>query len=157
VVKSDKRGTKFELYFPITREEPSSKISSISLDEIKGNGEVILVVDDVRSQREISCRMLDILRYRFVDVSSGEKAIEYLKNNKVDLVLLDMIMSPGISGRETYEQLVKIHPGQKAVIISGYSETEDVVATQKLGAGEYVKKPFDLESLGKAVKKELEK
>ncbi len=156
-VKSDKRGTKFELYFPITREEPSSKISSISLDEIKGNGEVILVVDDVRSQREISCRMLDILRYRFVDVSSGEKAIEYLKNNKVDLVLLDMIMSPGISGRETYEQLVKIHPGQKAVIISGYSETEDVVATQKLGAGEYVKKPFDLESLGKAVKKELEK
>ena len=101
--------------------------------------------------------MLDALGYRNVDVSSGEKALEYLENNKVDLVLLDMIMAPGISGRETYEQIVKIYPGQKAVIISGYSETEDVLAIQKLGAGRYVKKPFTLESLGCGIKEELTK
>ena len=154
-VKSDEMGTKFELYFPITREESAGKAPSVSLEELKGNGELILAVDDVKSQREISCRMLDFLGYKYVEVPSGEKAIEYLKNNKVDLVLLDMIMSPGISGRETYEQIVKIHPGQKAVIISGYSETEDVVAIQKIGAGDYVKKPFNMESLGRAIKKEL--
>ena len=66
-----------------------------------------------------------------------------------------MIMTAGISGRETYEQIVKIHPRQKAVIISGYSETEDVVAIQKLGAGQYIKKPFNLESLGLGIKGEL--
>ena len=156
-VKSDKKGTKFELYFPITREESIEKTSSVSFEELKGNNELILVVDDVDSQREISCRMLDALGYRNVDVSSGEKALEYLENNKVDLVLLDMIMAPGISGRETYEQIVKIYPGQKAVIISGYSETEDVLAIQKLGAGRYVKKPFTLESLGCGIKEELTK
>jgi signal transduction histidine kinase/ActR/RegA family two-component response regulator len=154
-VKSDKNGTKFELYFPITREETISKASSVSFDDLKGNGELVLVVDDVRSQREISCRMLDSLGYRHVAVPSGEEAIEYLQNNKVDMILLDMIMSPGMSGRETYEEIVKIHPGQKAVIISGYTETEDVVAIQKLGAGKYVKKPFTLETLGLGIKNEL--
>ena len=156
-VKSDKKGTKFELYFPITREEATDKTVPVSLDVLKGNNELILVVDDVDSQREISCRMLDTLGYRHVDVSSGEKALEYLKNNKADLVLLDMIMAPGISGRKTYEQIVKIYPGQKAVIISGYSETEDVLAIQKLGAGRYVKKPYTLESLGRGIKEELSK
>ena len=114
-------------------------------------------MDDVESQREISCRMLDSLGYRHAAVSGGEEAIEYLKSNRVDLVLLDMIMSPGMSGRETYEQIVKIYPRQKAVIISGYSETEDVVAIQKLGAGGYVKKPCTLESLGREIKVELQK
>ena len=156
-VTSDKNGTKFELYFPITREESINETSSVSLDELKGNGELILVVDDVKNQREISCQMLDSLGYKYMAVPSGEKAIEYLKDNKVDLVLLDMIMTPGISGRKTYEQIVKIHPGQKAVIISGYTETEDVVATQKMGAGRYIRKPFTLESLGQGIKEELNK
>ena len=156
-VKSDKDGTKFELYFPITRDESISKASSIPLNQLRGNGELILVVDDVDSQREISCQMLEILGYRYMEVSSGEKAIEYLKGGRADLVLLDMIMAPGISGRETYEQIVKIHPGQKALIISGYTETEDVVAIQNLGAGGYVKKPFTIEALGRGIKKELTK
>ncbi len=151
-VKSDKNGTRFELYFPITRKEPVRKTPFFSLDELKGNGELILVVDDVKSQRDISCKILESLGYRHVAVSGGEEAIEYLKDNRVDLVLLDMIMAPGMSGRETYEQIAKINPGQKAVIGSGYSETEDVVATQKLGAGPYVKKPFNLQALGMSIK-----
>jgi len=156
-VKSDKNGTTFELYFPITREESRSKRSSVPLDALKGNGELILVVDDIQSQREISCRMLDSLGYRHIAVSGGEEAIEYLKDHRVDLVMLDMIMPPGINGRETYEKVAKIHPGQKAVIISGYSETEDVAAIQKLGAGRYIKKPFNLECLGLGIKGELNK
>ncbi|MBN1906877.1 MAG: PAS domain S-box protein [Deltaproteobacteria bacterium] len=156
-VKSGKSGTLFELYFPITRDELVSKASATSLDDLKGNGELVLVVDDVASQREISCRMLESLGYRHINFSDGEKAIEYLKDNSVDLILLDMIMSPGISGRETYERISKFRPGQKALIISGYSETEDVVAIQKLGAGAYIKKPLSLETLGRGIKKELAK
>jgi CheY-like chemotaxis protein len=156
-VVSDESGTQFDLYFPITREKILDKKASIMLEQIKGEGEKILVIDDIESQREISCKMLDILGYHCVSVASGEEAIAYLKKNRVDLILLDMIMDPGIGGRETYEQIVKIYPKQKAVIASGFSETEDVVAIQKLGAGQYIKKPFTLLGLGTVIKKELMK
>ena len=80
-----------------------------------------------------------------------------MKEHTVDLVLLDMIMDPGINGRETYERIIKIHPNQKAIIISGFAETDEVKGAQKLGAGKYIKKPVTLEKIGLAVKEELEK
>jgi DNA-binding NarL/FixJ family response regulator len=67
-----------------------------------------------------------------------------------------MIMNPGINGRETYERIIKIDPNQKAIIISGFTETDDVKKAQKLGAGKYIKKPVTLEKIGLAVKEELE-
>jgi two-component system, cell cycle sensor histidine kinase and response regulator CckA len=156
-VKSDGNGTVFELYFPITRDEILDKPISMSLNECKGNGETILVVDDVESQRDISCKMLEALGYKAKAVTSGEEAVEYLKKNSIDLVLLDMIMDPGINGRETYERIIKIYPNQKAVIVSGFAETDEVKETQRLGAGKYIKKPLTLESLGPAIREELEK
>ena len=156
-VISNESGTKFDLYFPITRDELLDKTAHVMLEEIKGRGEDILVIDDVENQREISCKMLDILEYRYTSVASGEEAIAYLKEKNVDLILLDMIMEPGISGRETYEHIIKIRPKQKAVIVSGFSQTEDVVAIQKLGAGQYIKKPFTLTELGTAIKEELKR
>jgi DNA-binding NtrC family response regulator len=115
------------------------------------------VVDDEASQRDISCRMLEVLGYRPQAVSSGEDAVAYLQTHTVDLVLLDMIMDPGMNGRQTYEQIVHIHPRQKAIIISGFAETEDVLEAQRMGAGQFLKKPVTLEKLGRAVKQELEK
>ena len=156
-VTSDENGTTFELYFPITREEISGKDLSIPIKDYKGNQETILVVDDEESQREISCKMLDTLGYKTKAVSSGEDAVEYLKENTVDLILLDMIMDPGINGRETYERIIKIHPKQKAIIVSGFAETDEVKEAQKLGAGKYIKKPVTLERIGLTVKEELEK
>lgn len=156
-VSSDERGTIFDLYFPISRIAIQKKDMPKSIEELKGNGEIILVVDDVESQREISCSMLDALNYKAASVSSGEDAVEYLKENSVDLVLLDMIMSPGINGRETYERIIKIRPGQKALIVSGLAETDEVKKTQALGAGQYLKKPLTLERIGLAIKQELGK
>ena len=156
-VKSDENGTSFELYFPITREVISDRDLSVPIQDYKGNGETILVVDDVPSQLEIACEVLTTLGYKAEAVNSGEEAVEYLKENTVDLVLLDMIMEPGINGRETYEQILKIHPGQKAIIVSGFAETDEVKEALKLGAGRYVKKPISLERLGLAVKEELGK
>jgi DNA-binding NarL/FixJ family response regulator len=101
--------------------------------------------------------MLDVLGYNNGAVSSGEEAVEYLKENKVDLILLDMIMDPGINGRETYENIIKIHPNQKAVIVSGFAETDEVKETQQLGAGKYNRKPLTLEKLGLTIKAELGK
>jgi len=156
-VISDKQETKFELYFPITREAITGQTSPVPLEDLYGHGEMILVIDDVESQREISCRLLEALRYKTKAVSGGEAAIDYLKEHRVDLLLLDMIMDPGINGRETYERIKKIHPKQKAIIVSGFAETDQVKETLKLGAGQYIKKPVTLEELGQAVKEELEK
>jgi PAS domain S-box-containing protein len=154
---TDENGTTFELYFPITRDEISDKDSTIPVKDYKGNGETILVVDDVESQREISAKFLELLGYKTKVVSSGEEAVEYLTGNAVNLLLLDMIMDPGMNGHETYERIIKIHPNQKAVIASGFAETDEVRKAQRLGAGRYVKKPFTLEKIGLAVKEELEK
>jgi len=154
-VTSDEKGTTFQLYFPITRDELSDEDLSRPIKDYKGGGETILIIDDVEHQREITCTMLDRLGYKTNAVSSGEEAVEYLKEHTVDLILLDMIMDPGINGRETYERVKKIHPNQKAIIVSGFAETDEVKKTIKLGAGQYIKKPFALEKIGMAIKEEL--
>ncbi|MGD8891324.1 MAG: response regulator, partial [Desulfobacterales bacterium] len=87
----------------------------------------------------------------------GEAAVEFMKNNAADMLVLDMIMDPGIDGFETYKQILKLHPKQRAVIASGFSETDRVKETQKLGAGEYVKKPYTIENIGLAIKSEFDK
>ena len=152
---SGKEGTSFDLYFPITRNELADAVSAIPVETFKGNREKVLVVDDMPSQREIACKMLDRLGYSAAAVASGEKAIEYLREKTADLLVLDMIMDPGMNGRETYERAKDIHPGQKAVIASGFAETTEVKEAQRQGAGQYIKKPYTLEKLGLAVKEEL--
>ena len=101
--------------------------------------------------------MLRQLGYAVCGVASGEEAIEFMKENPVDLLVLDMIMDPGMSGLDTYKRILEIYPDQKAVIISGYSETEEIKEAQQLGAGAYLKKPYDIEKIGLAVKNELKK
>ena len=66
-------------------------------------------------------------------------------------------MDPGISGRETYERIVEFQPNQKAIVVSGFAETDEVKVIQKLGAGKYIKKPLTLEKIGLAIKEELVK
>ena len=101
--------------------------------------------------------MLETLCYKTRAVYSGEKAVEYLKEHSVDLIFLEMIMDPGMNGRETYEEIIKICPKQKAIIASGFAETDEVKEAQKLGVGKYIRKPLTLEKIGLAVKEELEK
>ena len=115
------------------------------------------MVDDEERQREIASGILTRLGYNAEAVSSGEEAIEYVKGNSVDLIVLDMVMPKGINGRETYEEIIKIRPGQKAIIASGYAKTKEVDIAQSLGTGKYIRKPYTLEKVGLAVKEELEK
>jgi len=151
------KGTTFALYFPVTREDLSPEEVGVSASEYMGNGESILVVDDVKEQRELAGAMLKKLVYSVVSASSGEEAVEYLKQHTVDLVVLDMIMDPGMDGLDAYAKILQIHPDQKAIIVSGFAETGRVKEAQSMGAGTYVKKPYVLEKLGLAVRKELDR
>ncbi|MFO8165983.1 MAG: PAS domain S-box protein, partial [Desulfatiglandales bacterium] len=150
-------GTTFKLYFPVTREELAKEKLHASLEDIMGRGESILVVDDVREQRELASSMLKKVGYSVTSVSSGEEAVEYMKNGQANLIILDMIMNPGIDGLETYKKILEFHPGQKAIIVSGFSESKRVEEAQRLGVGPYIKKPYVLAKLGVAVRTELDK
>jgi DNA-binding NtrC family response regulator len=150
-------GTTFYLYFPATRKKSAKEKSPIPVEDYMGNSESILVVDDIREQREIAESLLSRLNYKVSAVSSGEAAIEYLKVNSADLLILDMIMDPGMDGLDTFKNIIASHPKQKAVIASGFSETDRVKEAQKLGVGRYIKKPYTLEQIGIAVREELEK
>ena len=148
-------GTTFELYFPVTREDIRQDIETISIDEYMGCGEKVLIVDDVEYQREIASCLLQKLGYGTTAVASGEAAVEYLQDNNVDLVMLDMIMHPGIDGLETYRRILMFKPNQKAIIASGFSESRRVKKAQKLGAGAYVRKPYTIDKIALALKNEL--
>ena len=113
------------------------------------------MVDDDQTQRDIASQILERLGYSVLTVGSGEEAVAYLKHNSVDLVVLDMIMEAGISGRETYEKILESNPRQKAIVVSGYSETSDMRETLRMGAGRFIKKPYSISDLGKAVRDEL--
>jgi CheY-like chemotaxis protein len=148
-------GSTFTLYFISTSEQISQHDDQFPIDEYKGNGEKILVVDDVKEQREIATKILERLGYHVETVSSGEEALEFIKDNGVDLLVLDMIMNPGIDGLETYKRVLKINPSMKAVIASGYSETDRVKEAMEMGAVSYIKKPYLFQKIGVAVKEAL--
>jgi two-component system, cell cycle sensor histidine kinase and response regulator CckA len=149
------RGTEVTAYLPATRQPLSKATIDPSLDAYMGDGETILVVDDMNEQREIAAKIISQLGYTAKSVESGEQAVEFLKHEKADLLILDMIMDPGIDGLETYHRVKKSNPRQKAIITSGYAETDRVRTAQRLGAGGYLRKPYTVRNLAVAIKSEL--
>jgi signal transduction histidine kinase/ActR/RegA family two-component response regulator len=148
-------GTVISLLFPATRKEADS--NDHSANSFSGRGETILVVDDVGEQREIAADILKKLDYSVKTAASGEEAVAYLKQFPADLVVLDMIMVPGMDGLDTYKAIREIRPGQRVLLVSGYSENRRVKTALGLGAGGYLRKPYLLQTIGAAVRKVLEK
>ncbi|MCL4466751.1 MAG: PAS domain S-box protein [Chloroflexi bacterium] len=145
------RGTTFYVYLPTGRK----RVASDSTVGQIGGTESLLVVDDERFQRLVAEQMLQVLGYQVKTVTSGEEAVAYLREHRADLVLLDMVMPGGMDGVETYERIVKMKPGQKAIIVSGFAETDRVREAQRLGAGAFCQKPLTLDQLAQAVRAEL--
>lgn len=157
---SDTNGTIVELYFALDSHkqlELSERPIVLnghddhSFKKFMGNGEKILVVDDELQQRDLADRMLSLLGYSVTCVASGEEALAYLTKSSVDFLVLDMLMPPGINGYETYAEVVKMYPEQKAAIVSGYAELADVQSAMKIGACGIVHKPYTIEQIGKMV------
>jgi CheY-like chemotaxis protein len=156
IQSQDGKGTRITLYLPATRELEEFNLRRIVLEDYIGT-EKVLIVDDIPEQQQIATNMLTRLGYALTSVASGEAAVEYLRSNTADLVVLDMIMPGGMDGLDTYKQIIAIRPGQKAIITSGFSESERVKSLQQLGVGVYIQKPYNLEKLGVAVRRELDR
>ena len=152
-VESNDHGTTFTIYLPVTTEEKQGTTKENKID-LQGTA-TILMVDDERIQRDIGRRILTKLGYKIHTTDSGENAVAFLQTHAADLVILDMLMDPGMSGLQTYKEIKTLHPGQKAIIVSGFSESDDVKETLQLGASEFVKKPYSVEQIGRVVKQAL--
>ncbi len=151
VQSTESQGTTFHILLPIADNMLARQDRETLESPEQGHGELVLVVDDAEDQRLIAADLLSHLKYSCHTVESGEAAVAYLLENKVDIVLLDMLMEPGIDGLETYRQIQKIHPQQKAIIISGFSSSERVDEALKLGVREYLFKPYTLPNLARAL------
>ena len=147
------RGTSFYLYFPITREAEEAAVPP----ELIGGSESILVVDDDGLQRDVSTALLARLGYKVTAAKSGEEAVSKMAEERFDLLVLDMIMPPGMDGADTFEAARRLAPKQRAIIVSGFAETDRVQRAQGLGAGEFVKKPLSVEMIARAVRAELDR
>lgn len=145
-------GTTFNLYFPATRETMNEE----TRDKPAGGNEKILVVDDDEIQREVTSRLLTRLNYTVVTADSGEAAVEMARSESYDLVLLDMIMPDGIDGTETYRRILETNPNQRAILMSGFAESERVQNALELGASLFLRKPLNLSTLSSAIRQVLD-
>jgi len=155
-IESGSDGTSFELFIPSTYEKELCNNPAISVNALRGRGEAILVVDDQKTQCITTRNLLTSIGYSIFMAKSGEEALELYSKNPVDLVILDMILENGMNGRETYEEMLKINPQQKAIVISGFSENKELAKIQELGVSHFIRKPYTLEQLGLAVKQSLQ-
>lgn len=146
------KGATFSLYFPVSRKKEIAE----TIERAKGGNEKILVIDDDPVQRKVASQLLERLGYKVHAVSSGERAIANLKKHRQDLLLVDMVMD-GIDGAETYKRILEFQPNQRAILLSGFAVTKRVVEALRLGAGSFVSKPVNLDSLAIAVRKELDR
>lgn len=157
-VKSEpENGTIFDIYLPKSDKKLIAKKDSQSVESYYGNNEKILIVDDEISQRNISNKILQELKYQPYDVESGESCMEFLVDNKVDLILLDIFMDGGIDGTETFRRIRKLFPKQKVIFVSGYAVPAKLESLKDVGEFEFLNKPYTIEQLGIAIRTELNK
>lgn len=149
------RGSTFFVYIPVYR-HAVPKLDGMSLP--RGN-EAILVVDDDELQVNIMVSLLQALGYRVMGVGSGEECVRMMRDEgfRFDLIVLDMVLDGGMGGLETFEAVHQLNPGQKVVLVSGFSKTaRDVVKAQELGAGVYLRKPLTVERVARSVREALD-
>lgn len=123
------------------------------MEEVKGT---ILIVDDEESIRNILCRRLQEEGYSCEAAADGKEALWKAFVRDFDLALMDIKM-PGMSGMETLPQLITDHPDTCVIMMTAVVDTETAVEAMKLGAYDYVTKPFDLDDLSMRMGKALEK
>jgi CheY-like chemotaxis protein len=148
-------GTTFTIYLPASEKEVVKEIPSTG--KIARGAETILLVDDEKMVLEVSRELLESMGYVVYAAGSGQEAIAaYMeKRNKIDLVILDMVM-PGISGGETFDHLREINSEVKVLLSSGYSLNGQAQTIMDRGCKGFLQKPFQLSVLSTKVREILD-
>lgn len=114
----------------------------------------VLVVDDERSVTDLLCEDLGEEGYSCVTADTGEDALKRLSNNNFDVALLDLKL-PGISGMDVLREAVSTCPATAVIIVSAVGDAQTAVEAMKIGAVDYITKPFELERVNSSVEAAL--
>jgi len=116
----------------------------------------ILVIDDERSMREFLSIMLGKEGYRAIAIDNGNDALEFISKNKYDLIITDIKM-PKMSGIDILRESMALHPNTPVIMITAFASTEVAVEAMKLGAYDYITKPFNVDEIKIIIKNAIEK
>ena len=125
------------------------EIEKLGAEMKSGYGKTVLVVDDEEVIRDFFSRTLT--GYKVLTASSGEEALNIIRKDRPDLVLLDIKM-PGIDGIETLRKIKEIDRNIVVIMLSAFSTLETNITAARLGAYTSIAKPFDLEEMKSIIK-----
>jgi two-component system cell cycle sensor histidine kinase/response regulator CckA len=151
-------GTTFKIYFPATTKPIEASTEKVTADEkVRGKQETILLVEDEPVLRELARVILNDYDYRVLEAATGVEAIRVFEENdgKIDLLLTDMVMPEGISGRELAQELKRRKPDLKVVYTSGYS-AEVMGEDPELRDVRFLQKPYPPPQLARTVRECLD-
>ncbi|MCA1961783.1 MAG: response regulator [Desulfomonile sp.] len=115
----------------------------------------ILVLDDEQIVLDSVSRVLEDENYEVVTCRKGEEAVEALKRQSFDILITDMKM-PGMDGLQAMEALTEVDPDLSMIMLTGYATIDSAVKAMKIGAVDYIKKPFTPEQLSALVQKVMD-
>ena len=140
------RGSQFQVYLPAAETDQTEREAEQDLP--KGQGELILLVDDEAEIREITKKTLETYNYRVLTASDGIEAIAVYAQDRdrIDAVLLDLMM-PQMDGLKAMRTLHKINPNIKMIAVSGVTTKERTAAATEIGSQAFLAKPYRTEEL----------
>ncbi|MEP6663076.1 MAG: response regulator [Verrucomicrobiota bacterium] len=152
-------GTAFTLYFPATENKLSPKPEAATQFLGQGGNETILVVEDEPALRMLVVEVLQLYGYGIYQASSGLVALDVWKEHKdeIDLLLTDMVMPDGISGRDLAERLLQENPKLKVIYTSGYSPGMAGKDMAAIAGFNFLPKPYPPSRLAEMVRSCLNK
>jgi len=116
----------------------------------------VLIIDDDPGVRDYLESLMSRQGYEVYAAAGGEEALQKLKESRPDLITLDVVL-PGMDGLETLREFKKRMPEVPVVMLSGQSQARIVIEAMRLGASDFLRKPFEVEELELAFQKALEK
>jgi CheY-like chemotaxis protein len=111
----------------------------------------ILVVDDVEGIRLVCRGMLELLGHEVIEADDGPIAVELYRQQRPDAVLMDVRLRHGLDGLEAAEQITQLDPDARVAMLTGEKVTGVVGEAARIGARDYVVKPFSIDDLRNAV------
>jgi two-component system cell cycle sensor histidine kinase/response regulator CckA len=149
------KGATFHIYLPASEKQGASEEEKRDQEILRGK-ETVLFVDDEAMILDVGKEILGTLGYRVITASGGQEAVEICKNaaDGIDMVILDLIM-PGLSARETLQELKRFNPRLKVLLSSGYSADGQAVKTMDMGCHGFIQKPFTVKELSRKIREVL--
>ncbi len=150
-------GTTFKIYLPTMDQDGGKKKAKEREDRITGGMETILLVDDEEYIRELGVELFSDAGYTVLTATDGESALRLYQREleRIDLIILDLVI-PGMGGKKCYEEILKINPQAKILVVSGYSASGPGKEALEAGARGFVGKPFDVGDMLKTVREILD-